>query len=88
MLLSSLLWYDVGVIQNVKGCARCGGDHPGLVFRPLTRAMEPEGTSRSWQQWAPCPTNGEPIMLDVKPLTGVAKGDQRQDAPVGGVGHE
>lgn len=46
------------------GCARCHGDgHPGITFKRLTHAFEPDGVEEAYTHWAPCPTNGEPIML-------------------------
>lgn len=50
---------------NVKKCARCEMDHDQLEFTPLTRPMVVEfhGTSVSYQWWAWCPTNGEPIVM-------------------------
>lgn len=42
-------------------CARCGESHYDLEFQPLTRPTE-------WSHWAPCPTNGEPIMLKIVDL--------------------
>lgn len=41
---------------EIINCARCGGTHK-LMQRPLTN---PTGR---YNLWAPCPTNGEPIML-------------------------
>lgn len=46
-----------------EGCARCGGDgHPGITFTRLTHPSEPCPGMRG-THWAPCPTNGEPIIL-------------------------
>jgi len=45
--------------QAVKHCARCGGDHDEMKF---TRLSHP---SAEWTHWAPCPTNGEPLMLQI-----------------------
>lgn len=52
------------VTVDLPGCARCHGDgHDGLLFSPLTHpVVDGEGT---WTHWAPCPTNGEPILLQV-----------------------
>lgn len=46
-----------GVGLDAKLCPRCGGDHPGLVFKRLQRA------AREQTHWALCPTTGEPVML-------------------------
>jgi hypothetical protein len=46
------------VTIDIIGCARCHGPgHEGLVFKRLTYPC------RDLTFWAPCPTNGEPIML-------------------------
>lgn len=51
--------------MNVEGCARCGGDHQDVCFKPLTRHMAtPEGVPIG-SHWAPCPENGEPILLTI-----------------------
>lgn len=44
-------------VSAIRTCARCGGDHPHLVFRQLTEA------SHDWTHWAICPTVLEPLML-------------------------
>lgn len=60
---------------DLNGCARCHGDgHPGLLFQPL---IYPVGCSCGHcpagelcddilTHWAPCPTNGEPILMLVR----------------------
>lgn len=51
---------------SIKGCARCHGDgHEDLVFQPLTHPFtaEPGVSAYTFTHWAPCPTNGEPILL-------------------------
>jgi hypothetical protein len=51
-----------GVAVDVNGCARCGGRHEGLMFRPLAN---PPGAFR---HWAACPATGDPILMaDVTP---------------------
>lgn len=54
---------DVRVV-SITGCARCDGDgHPDLAFWPLVHPLEVGGVTMQW--WAPCPTNGQPILLAV-----------------------
>lgn len=48
-------------IVDLKGCARCHGDHDGIVFRPLTFPVEIPG-ALVMTTWAECPVNGEPIL--------------------------
>ena len=45
--------------QTVKNCARCASTHEELVFKKLARPSD------DWTHWVPCPTNGEPIMLQI-----------------------
>lgn len=50
------------VTINQVGCARCHGDgHPGITFQPLTHPLVLG--LYEFTHWAPCPTNGEPILL-------------------------
>ena len=49
------------IVTNVRGCARCGDNHELVGFRPLTNPCV------GLTHWAPCPTNGEPIMLAIVP---------------------
>lgn len=57
---------------NLVGCARCnnGVGHPGLTFQPLTYPVEigvgGGPGERDLTHWAPCPVNGEPILMRVK----------------------
>lgn len=57
---------NVLVVRDVRGCARCGGDHAEISARRLQRPFQPpEAGGLSWTHWAPCPDNGEPILLIV-----------------------
>lgn len=48
---------------DLNGCARCQGDgHPDLTFAPLTHDVELD-EEEDFTHWAPCPANGEPILL-------------------------
>lgn len=48
---------------TIIGCARCGGRHENIVLRPLARPFAPpEAGGLEWTHWAPCPTNGDPIL--------------------------
>lgn len=48
-----------------KGCARCDGEgHRGMVFKRLTHPVERNGEI-TYTHWAPCPANGEPILLEI-----------------------
>jgi len=44
---------------DVRRCARCHGDHPGLVFSLLRNPPQEFG------YYATCPTSGQPILLAV-----------------------
>lgn len=42
---------------DLKGCPRCGGDHEGMIFTPLSNPEGPEDL------WAFCDAAGEPVLL-------------------------
>lgn len=54
---------DKKLKMNIRKCARCGEDHDNLVFFALTRPFET--TTLNYRYWAPCPTNGQPILCAV-----------------------
>lgn len=49
--------------MDVGGCARCGLDHAGLVFRALVQPAKVGLVTLT--HWVPCPANGEPILAFV-----------------------
>jgi hypothetical protein len=49
-------------VRDLRGCARCGGDHTDLVFIKLTIPS----FDGEWTHWTHCPTNGEPIMMGIE----------------------
>jgi hypothetical protein len=53
------------ITMSIRGCARCHGDgHADLTFEPFTHPFEaPDGWTAT--HWAPCPTNGEPILMAI-----------------------
>lgn len=57
------------VTIDLKGCARCEGHHVQLTFQPLTHPVNVYTGQRPLTHWAPCPTNGEPILLVIVPDT-------------------
>lgn len=54
-------------VQMLLNCARCGETHHGIKWRMLTRPCGDD------THWAPCPTNGEPILMRIE-----ADGDARE----------
>jgi hypothetical protein len=61
-------------ITLLINCARCGGTHTDVEFKPLARPimaaedlLDCMGKPYDiiYTHWAPCPTNGEPIILYV-----------------------
>lgn len=52
-------------VKKVSNCARCGEDHENMTFAQLERPMTPDDVSPpiTWTHWAPCPTNGQPILM-------------------------
>jgi hypothetical protein len=51
--------YDA--IASVRGCFRCGQDHPRLPMRKLSNP-----TTR-WHYWGLCPTTKEPLLAAWEP---------------------
>jgi hypothetical protein len=52
-------------VQSITGCARCDGDgHADVTWLPLTHPIE--DSDGVWTHWAPCPTNGQPILMQVR----------------------
>lgn len=57
---------------HLKGCARCDANgHMGMAFVPLTHPVTEQGKTIA-THWAPCPGNGEPILMMVN---GTGSGD-------------
>jgi hypothetical protein len=57
------------MISNVRGCARCGGDHPKLEFKKFKNPC----IERT--HWALCPTTGEPILMRITDWKKIPRGD-------------
>lgn len=55
--------------RELKNCARCGETHADLPFKPLARPVYDDRDGELYTHWAPCPTNGDPIMMLVMPST-------------------
>lgn len=53
--------------MSTEHCARCDGDHVGVLALPLTQPHSPpEAGGLVWTHWFPCPTNGEPVLVIVE----------------------
>ena len=67
---------------DIRKCARCNGDHDDLEFRPF------DLPARKFTHWAPCPTNGEPVLMTAKgatleeQVTTIIVGDLRRNGPM------
>lgn len=49
---------------SVENCSRCGGDHDVVELSKLSMPFAPpECAPIAWTHWAPCPVNGQPIMV-------------------------
>ena len=67
--------------RNIKHCSRCVEDHAAVEMRELKRPFAPpEANGIEWTHWAPCPTNGEPILFIV---TEGGSSDVMPGTPVG-----
>jgi hypothetical protein len=60
-------------IDELTGCARCGLTHTHVEFRRLTNPIVVAEIGE-FEWWAPCPNNGEPILLGV--IANLHDGDQ------------
>lgn len=60
-------WIGEDHTGDQKGCTRCGaGEHLALVYKPFTHFIDfDDGFVAT--HWAPCPTNGEPILFCQRP---------------------
>jgi hypothetical protein len=53
---------------NVSECSRCGGDHIGVIVKVMAIPHAPKNANdQVWNYWAPCPTNGDPMLFQVEP---------------------
>jgi len=46
---------------STRGCARCGGDHDDLTYRPFSRPIP--DVDGAFTHWASCPETGDPILM-------------------------
>lgn len=54
--------------STVVNCARCGRTHEQVEWRRLERPIVDADEERTtWTHWAPCPTNGDPILMREEP---------------------
>lgn len=53
-------------VQSVGRCARCNGDHRHVAFTRLEHPVPDVEVVGGWTHWAPCPANGQPILLAVR----------------------
>lgn len=52
------------ILKKIINCARCGGTHENLQTKKFERSFAPsEAKGMEWTYWAPCPTNGDPILV-------------------------
>ena len=50
-------------LHNVRGCARCGGEHPELPFKKFERPVFIDDMEITL--WAMCPVTEEPILMAI-----------------------
>lgn len=48
---------------DINNCARCGLDHDNLEFEELEHSCPSD--DEAYTHWAGCPTNGQPVMLEI-----------------------
>ena len=52
------------IVKAITNCARCGGDHESITAIEMAQPFAPpEAGGLSWTHFAPCPTNGQPILF-------------------------
>ncbi len=51
-------------MAKLINCARCGGNHDCIEWERLERPVEDD--DGLFEYWSPCPTNGQPILMQVK----------------------
>jgi len=52
----------------VLSCARCGKDHPRVLFKKFTRPVKDDSEgilSSAYTHWGMCPNKKEPILLTI-----------------------
>lgn len=56
---------QVKTVFNIRQCARCGENHDKVEVRKfaLYGFAPKEAHPLVWTHWAPCPTNGDPILF-------------------------
>ena len=70
-------------VKNLRGCARCGGDHPDPIN---ARAFQipfapPEANGMTWTHWFTCPKTGDPVLVSQVVELGVVKVGETPEAP-------
>jgi len=48
--------YENGYVTDLSDCARCGGIHDNLEFKPLQNPAD------DWRFWAMCPETDQPVL--------------------------
>jgi hypothetical protein len=52
------------LLKKIVSCARCGEVHENVETKRLTQPVYKDDSSTVlYSHWAPCPTNGEPILV-------------------------
>jgi hypothetical protein len=63
-------WLDDGFTIDLGDCPRCGGAHGPTDFQRLSSPVEVCEDLPALGYWAPCPDNGQPILLSEYPVVG------------------
>lgn len=54
---------DGAFYLDVRGCARCGGDHDHLLAKHMERPVICIESHGKWEYFATCPKTSAPILL-------------------------
>ena len=57
-------------VEKLDYCARCGGAHVNLVFKKLMHSIITDEDHAPFTHWAPCPVNGDLIIVSINNARG------------------
>ena len=56
---------NTAIVKGIKNCSRCGGDHDELIAKRFVRPIV-VGDGEEYTHWVTCPTNGDPILVQMQ----------------------
>lgn len=52
------------MVDDLKSCARCGGNHDSLEFKEFKIPIK-DSDKETWTHWATCPSTGDPVLMKI-----------------------